>query len=217
MTRTIRILSVALAGLLLAGGAFAQARDPLLGSWKLNRSKSSYNPGPAPASRTMKFEVAGDGIRHVVETFVNNGSGTDEGVHIADYTARFDSSDNAIRGSALDTVSLKRVNSQNRRAHGQGQECGRRDADVERIRGRQDADGDDEGIKRRRRLQQGGSVRQAVDVVEELAEPRVVLEGVHLRIDVERVEPGRVVVAARAPAPRTRASRCPSASHRMAR
>ncbi len=66
MTRTIRILSAAIVGLLLSGGAFAQAKDPLLGSWKLNRSKSTYNPGPAPVSRTMKFEVAGDGIRHVV-------------------------------------------------------------------------------------------------------------------------------------------------------
>ena len=110
MTRTIRILSAAIVGLLLSGGAFAQAKDPLLGSWKLNRSKSTYNPGPAPVSRTMKFEVAGDGIRHVVETFVNNGSGTDEGVHIADYTAHFDGKDNVIRGSALDTVSLKRIN-----------------------------------------------------------------------------------------------------------
>ncbi len=31
-------------------------------------------------------------------------------MHIADYTAHFDGKDNVIRGSALDTVSLKRIN-----------------------------------------------------------------------------------------------------------
>jgi hypothetical protein len=95
---------------LAAGSAFAQARDPLIGTWKLNRAKSSFNPGPAPVSRTMKFEPAGDGVKHHIETYVNNGSGTDEGVHITQYTAAFDGKDNAIQGSALDTVSLKRLN-----------------------------------------------------------------------------------------------------------
>ena len=104
---------MAILGVLLAGAAFAQApgkKDPLVGTWNLNRAKSTFNPGPAPLSRTMKFEPAGDGIRHVVETFVNNGSGTDEGVHIAQYTASFDGKESTIQGSALDTVSLKRIN-----------------------------------------------------------------------------------------------------------
>ena len=107
----MRVIVIAFLGLLVAAGSFAQAKDPLLGAWRLNRAKSSYNPGPAPASRTMKFEaVAGGGIRHVVDTYVNNGSGTDEGVHIADYTAKFDGVDSPIRGSGLDRVALKRVN-----------------------------------------------------------------------------------------------------------
>ena len=103
------LMSVAIALFLMAGGAFAQAKDPLLGAWRLNRAKSTFHPGPAPVSRVMKFEPAGDGIRHVIETFVNNGSGTDEGVHLAQYTAKFDGQDNRINGSALDTVALKRV------------------------------------------------------------------------------------------------------------
>jgi hypothetical protein len=114
MDATARRVSLVIAatfiGLAAGGAAFAQTRDPLMGTWKLNRAKSSFNPGPAPVSRTMKFEPAGDGVRHHTETFVNNGSGTDEGVHITQYTAAFDGKDNAIQGSALDTVSLKRLN-----------------------------------------------------------------------------------------------------------
>lgn len=93
--------------------ASAQAKDPLMGTWKLNRAKSIFSPGPAPVSRTMKFEPAGDGVKHVTETFVNNGSGTDEGVHVTQYTATFDGRDYTIQGSALDRVSLKRMNSRN--------------------------------------------------------------------------------------------------------
>jgi hypothetical protein len=104
------VIVVTFIGLVTGAVAQAQAKDPLMGTWKLNRAKSSFNPGPAPVSRTMKFEPAGDGIRHHIETYVNNGSGTDEGVHITQYTAAFDGKDNAIQGSALDTVSLKRLN-----------------------------------------------------------------------------------------------------------
>lgn len=105
-----KVLAIVFLAVLAASGSSAQAKDPLLGAWRLNRARSTYDPGPAPASRTMKFEAVADGIRHVTETYVNNGSGTDEGVHIADYTARFDGTEAVIRGSALDTVSLKRVN-----------------------------------------------------------------------------------------------------------
>jgi hypothetical protein len=105
------VIAATVIGLAAGSAALAQARDPLMGTWKLNRAKSSFNPGPAPVSRTMKFEpAAGDGVRHHIETYVNNGSGTDEGVHITQYTAAFDGKDNAIQGSALDTVSLKRLN-----------------------------------------------------------------------------------------------------------
>jgi len=104
----VRRTLIAVAALLVAAAAFAQTKDPLIGSWRLNRAKSTFSTAP-PASRTMKFEPAVDGIRHVTETYVNNGSGTDEGVHVAQYTAKFDGQDNVIQGSALDTVALKRV------------------------------------------------------------------------------------------------------------
>lgn len=47
------------AGLVMAFGAntaFAQAADPLDGTWTLNVAKSKYSPGPAPKSQTVKIE-----------------------------------------------------------------------------------------------------------------------------------------------------------------
>lgn len=46
-------------GLVMALGAnavFAQASDPLVGTWKLNAAKSKFSPGPAPKSQMVKIE-----------------------------------------------------------------------------------------------------------------------------------------------------------------
>ena len=54
----------------MASAAFSQAAapqsDPLLGTWKLNVSKSKYSPGPAPRSSMMHYEAEGDGFKDTV-------------------------------------------------------------------------------------------------------------------------------------------------------
>jgi hypothetical protein len=40
--------------------------DPLIGTWKLNLTKSKYDPGPPPQSSTMHYEPAGQGFRDTV-------------------------------------------------------------------------------------------------------------------------------------------------------
>jgi hypothetical protein len=45
--------------------AFAQS-DPLIGTWKLNLTKSKFDPGPPPQSSTMHYEQAGRGFRDTV-------------------------------------------------------------------------------------------------------------------------------------------------------
>ena len=45
--------------------AFAQS-DPLIGTWKLNLTKSKFDPGPPPQSSTMHYEPAGQGFRDTV-------------------------------------------------------------------------------------------------------------------------------------------------------
>ena len=39
----------------------AKVADPRMGTWKLNLSKSTYPPGLAPQSQTLKWEPAQDG------------------------------------------------------------------------------------------------------------------------------------------------------------
>ena len=48
----------AVAFLALASSVWAQS-DPLIGTWKLNLSKSVYDPGPAPQSLVHQYESAG--------------------------------------------------------------------------------------------------------------------------------------------------------------
>ena len=56
MKKYIGIAAVAI--LALASSVWAQS-DPLIGTWKLNLSKSVYDPGPAPQSLVHQYESAG--------------------------------------------------------------------------------------------------------------------------------------------------------------
>jgi hypothetical protein len=83
----------------------AQARDPRVGTWKLNVAKSQFNPGPPPQSLTLKVESSGQGEK--VSTEGVNADGTRTATQ---YTANFDGKDNPLTGSQVaDTVSLKRI------------------------------------------------------------------------------------------------------------
>ncbi len=56
MKKCIGITAVAI--LALASSVWAQS-DPLVGTWKLNLSKSIYDPGPPPQSLVHQYESAG--------------------------------------------------------------------------------------------------------------------------------------------------------------
>ena len=104
--RHTRAMLAALA--LVAGGASqapAQtAANPFVGLWQLDRVKSQFDPGPPPERRVTWFQVAGDSWTHVREQ--DDGFGSTQQMK---YTAKFDGKDYPVQGSALDTVSLKRV------------------------------------------------------------------------------------------------------------
>lgn len=67
---------------LLSATAGAQLRsegtavDPLLGTWHLNVSKSTYRPGPPPVSQTRSYEKHQFGIRATVKTVHTDGRRT---------------------------------------------------------------------------------------------------------------------------------------------
>ena len=82
------------------------ANDPMIGTWKLNVSKSNFTPGPAPKSAISKFEPWEDGIKATIDLVDGQGNR----VHL-EVAARFDGKDYPIKGSPIaDAISLKRVN-----------------------------------------------------------------------------------------------------------
>lgn len=86
---------------------FAQAADPLLGTWALDRGKSTFS-GAAPDKRIMKFERAADSLRHVTET--TNLSGFAEDIYRLQYTFKIDGKDYpADPQMPVNVVSFKRL------------------------------------------------------------------------------------------------------------
>jgi quercetin dioxygenase-like cupin family protein len=83
----------------------AQA-DPFNGTWKLNLSKSTFDPGPAPKSGTAFIASSGDSVK-----LINEGV-TAAGVTARwEYVANHDGKDYPMKGSPdADVLSLKRIN-----------------------------------------------------------------------------------------------------------
>jgi hypothetical protein len=80
---------------------------PLIGTWKLNLTKSKYSPGPAPKSGTTTFEVAGLGLRITTQGIDAEGKPTK-----TDFSAiLFDGKSYPVTGTpAYDASSYKLVN-----------------------------------------------------------------------------------------------------------
>lgn len=115
MTRSIRharvgvfvvITLLGLVGTQLA--LVAQAKDPLLGTWELDRAKSTFSD-VAPDKRTMTFERQPDGtIRHVTATSTSGGFLED--AYRLQYTFKIDGKDyTADPQMPVGTVSFNRI------------------------------------------------------------------------------------------------------------
>jgi hypothetical protein len=92
-------------GLILgAQGMLGQTKDPLVGTWELNRGKSEFNPDNTLQTRTLEFTAKDGGINFVQKTVTDRGNTVQ-----SDYSAKYDERDVPISGSQLDSVALKRV------------------------------------------------------------------------------------------------------------
>ena len=102
------MLLVGAAVVICPSAAAAQAKDPLIGTWELDVTKSTFTGAPAgaaPFRREMTFAQVDNGIKHTTTTRDVLG-----GVNPSDYTAKFDGKDYpAPADSALDTNSIRRV------------------------------------------------------------------------------------------------------------
>jgi hypothetical protein len=108
MKRVLRFVAIALLG--IVGSFTLQAQsNPLVGTWKLNVTKSKYDPGPAPKSLTRTVEAQGDGVKYTFDGVAADGKPIAYG-----FSVKFDGKDNPISGSipsGADTISAKRTDS----------------------------------------------------------------------------------------------------------
>lgn len=64
--RATALVALVILAATAAVAAAAQA-DPLVGTWTLNLTKSTYSSGPAPRSEIVTYEAAGQGVSFLVE------------------------------------------------------------------------------------------------------------------------------------------------------
>ena len=108
MRQVLRFLAITL--LAVVGSSTLRAQDnPLVGTWKLDVTKSKFDPGPAPKSLTRTVEAQGDGVKYTFEGVAGDGS------PIAySFSVQFDGKDNPISGSipsGADTIAATRTDS----------------------------------------------------------------------------------------------------------
>lgn len=106
--RLTRLVAATLSTLLFVAGSvtFAQSGNTEVGTWKLNAAKSTYSPGPAQKSSTVKLESAGAGIRGTID-----GVDADGTMRHWTFTAMYDSKDMPITGNSQngDVIARTRV------------------------------------------------------------------------------------------------------------
>lgn len=104
------ILSAAVILFLLFSSATtrAQSKDPFLGTWILDLSKSKFVPDNPPQKRTFSITAKDGSIRFLMRTTASGG--LDNGmISESEFTAKYDGKDYEISESVLDTVSLKKI------------------------------------------------------------------------------------------------------------
>ncbi len=108
MKRALKFVAIALLAVIASYPVHAQT-NPLVGTWKLNVTKSKFDPGPAPKSLTRTIEAQGDALNY---TFA--GVSADDKPMAYGFAIKFDGKDNPITGSmpsGADTIAAKRIDS----------------------------------------------------------------------------------------------------------
>ena len=88
--------------LVLVGSGAAQAADNLLGTWKLNITKSKYNPGPAPKSSTTRWATVPAGGLKITSDGVDAAG---KSTH-TEIVTMFDGKEAELKGAAAPTTRL---------------------------------------------------------------------------------------------------------------
>jgi hypothetical protein len=100
-------LAITVALACVSGLGAAEGEDPIIGTWKLNLSKSKYIPGPAPRSQTRVYRQTADGILVTIETIDAKGQKRPK----IEFPERYDGKDYPVVGSEIgDALALVRIN-----------------------------------------------------------------------------------------------------------
>jgi hypothetical protein len=104
--KTFKMIFVGMV-LAVAGVAVAAAAgDAAVGTWKLNSTKSSFTPGPAPQSQTRTYSEDADGTSLSI-----TGVGADGSPISQESTFKYDGKAYSMKGSKdFDALALKQVN-----------------------------------------------------------------------------------------------------------
>jgi hypothetical protein len=107
MTPRARLVGIVVATITVTAAiAFAQSKDPLVGTWVLNTAKSKYSPGPPPKSATTVIETAGSGYRFTVKQMPATGAAVEWS-----FTTALDGKPSKVTGNNpnADMITYKRV------------------------------------------------------------------------------------------------------------
>src|ERR1700674_2532468 len=108
MKRLLQFVAITFLTFAVSATLRAQS-NPLVGTWKLNVTKSKFDPGPGPKSLTRTVVAQGDGVKYSFEGVAADGKPIAYG-----FSVQFDGKDNPISGSipsGADTISAKRTDS----------------------------------------------------------------------------------------------------------
>ena len=84
----------------------AFAADPVLGTWRLNLTKSHYNPGPAPRSQVRLYEAKDGGMSVTIKTVTDEGKST-----TVRHPLNYDGKEYIVTGSSSsNAIKVERVN-----------------------------------------------------------------------------------------------------------
>jgi hypothetical protein len=103
--RHLFLLVAALVAVLPANSHAADKVDPLVGTWKLDVARSTFQPAPGPKGQLRVYQCNGD-----TEELVSRGVGADGKPTLVRYTARYDGHDYPMTGSlGGDRIELRRI------------------------------------------------------------------------------------------------------------
>ena len=113
---SLRLVVLTMMGAVTAGGGvhalgsvqapppYVAARDPAVGTWRLNLQKSKYYPGPAPQSETRSYEADGDLLKCTIRRV--DGKGRAETIA---YEANYDNPYPVTGSPDYDAIIMTRV------------------------------------------------------------------------------------------------------------